>query len=115
MTGGSLSSAQSDAIPWQRSAQVTLNGGTTVSGAPNWLHTMGTISLSAFPLPAPDTVTPVVNASATDIPGVGVLDQTLGPVEAPSAAPTSAVTVVASSAVLTGVALTDVGTTSMCP
>lgn len=111
MTGGSLSSAQSDAIAVSSgSAQVTLNG-TTVSGAPNWLHTMGTTSLSAFPLPAPDTVTPVVNASATDIPGVGVLT-TLGPVEAPSAAPTSAVTVVASSAVLTGAALTDVGTTS---
>ena len=109
--GGTLSSAQSDAIAVSGgTAQVALNG-TTVTGAPNWLHVLGTTTLSAGSLLAPDNPTLVVNTSPTAIPGAGVL-QTLSSPVAPISSSVTTANIIASGAVLNGAALTEAGTTS---
>ncbi|MFP3700529.1 hypothetical protein SB758_34210, partial [Burkholderia sp. SIMBA_013] len=57
LTGGPLTSAQSDAIAVNGgAAQVTLTG-TQVTGAPRWLRVIGGPTLVANPLAAPDAIT----------------------------------------------------------
>ncbi|CAB3866962.1 hypothetical protein LMG3412_02551 [Achromobacter deleyi] len=110
LTGGTLTSAQSDAIAVNGgTAQVTLTG-TQVTGAPRWLHVIGTSTLTANPLAAPDGTT-ATGVNSTGLSGVGVTVLP-GAVSAPAAGPTSVATINASGATLNGSALTETGTTS---
>ncbi|MGG2424962.1 autotransporter outer membrane beta-barrel domain-containing protein, partial [Ralstonia pseudosolanacearum] len=111
LTGGSVRSAQSDAIAVNGgSANISLNG-TTVTGNPNWLRTIGATVRAADPLAPPDSVTSVTYDGVADAAGAGVTI-TPGLQAAPIAGQTSVATVVATHATLTGSATTDADTTS---
>lgn len=110
LTGGTLTSAQSDAIAVNGgAAQVTLTG-TQVTGAPRWLRVIGGPTLVANPLAAPDAIT-ASGVNSPDLSGVSV-SILAGGLIAPAAGPVSVATIDASGATLNGSALTEAGATS---
>jgi autotransporter family porin len=110
LSGGTLRSAQSDAIALKAgAAQVSLTG-TEVTGAPYWLHVSGGATVAAESVASPDQVDTFSTASA-GLSGVGVT-LVAGGVGAPAAGPVSAAVITASGARLNGAALTEPGATS---
>lgn len=109
MNAGVLQSTQSDAIAvTSGAAQVSLTG-TTVTGATNWLHVMGSPTAVADTFAEPE-VTSIVSGQSSGLSGVGV-NIVPGVVSVVPGAPVST-TVTASGAILNGAALTESGASS---
>jgi len=109
LNGGVLQSAKSNAIAVSSGvAQVSLTG-TTVTGATNWLHVVGSPTVVADTFAEPE-VTSVVTTQSSGLSGVGI---TLIPslISVAVGAPV-VTTVTASGATLNGAALTEPGASS---